>query len=137
MLTDLHQSFTVLASESKADSDAVGRLNERFPLVPNEYTVLAEEVTELELQHVNGQYLRIWGPDGCIDQDEGYEISQQISGAIPIGDDGGGQVIFYMEGHHGFGLYHVGYGDLDAEDAIWVARSLKELLCDAKGVESF
>jgi hypothetical protein len=56
---------------------------------------------------------------------------------MPIGDDGGGQVIFYLDGQHGFGLYHVGYGNLGEEDAIWIAASLKELLCEAKGVDSF
>lgn len=136
MLSDLHQSITVLAKEPKADADAIARLKNKFPTVPGEYTTLVEEVTELEVQHANGQYFRIWGPDGCIDQDEGYEISQQLHGAIPIGDDGGGHVILYMDGHNGFGLYHVGYGDLDSEDAIWITSRLRELLCENKGIES-
>lgn len=137
MLSHLHQSFVVLASEPKAESDLIASVQERFPNVPDEYIKLVGEVTELELQHANGQYLRIWGPSGCLDQDDGYGISKRIPGAIPIGDDGGGHVILFLHGHHGFGLYHVGYGDIDAEDAIWIAESLNELLTEGKGISSF
>ena len=68
--------------------------------------------------------------------DEGYDISKRIAGAIPVGDDGGGKVIFYMNGQDGFGLYHVGYGDLDAEDAVFMASGLSDLLEQAAGINT-
>jgi hypothetical protein len=42
--------------------------------------------------------------------------------------------VTYMKGKEGFGLYHVGYGDLDAVDAFFVASSLTVLLERATGV---
>jgi hypothetical protein len=80
VLAELHFTFTVLAKSGKADAGTLERLKERFPSLPDEYTELIEEVAELEIQHVRGQYLRIWGPEGCLDQDEGYQISEQIPG---------------------------------------------------------
>ncbi len=121
MLTSLNKEFKILARQPAATRSQLVQLNAHFPSIPREYLDLAGEATELELQHQQGQYLRIWGPDGCIEMDNGYGISQRIVGAIPIGDDGGGKVILYMDGKEGFGLYHVGYGDLDAEDAVFTA----------------
>ena len=69
--------------------------------------------------------------------DHAYGISKRIAGAIPIGDDGGGKVIFYMNGKKGFGLYHVGYGDLDAEDATFAAPNLSALFELGAGVDTF
>ena len=137
MLKSLNKNFTVLASLPAATQSQLMQMSGHFPSVPDEYLDLVGEITELELQHENGQYLRIWGPDGCIEMDNGYYVSKRIAGAVPIGDDGGGKVIFYMNGREGFGLYHVGYGDLDAEDAIFTAPSLLALLEQAIGIDTF
>lgn len=109
----------------------------RFGSVPEQFIELVREATELEIQHDNGTYLRIWGPADCISMDEGYGISERIRGAVPVGDDGGGRVLFFMQGKGGAGLYVVGFGDLDADDAKWVAPNLNELLINAVGVEVF
>jgi hypothetical protein len=69
--------------------------------------------------------------------DEGYDISNRINGVIPIGDDGEGKVIFYMRGKRGDGLYHVSYGDLDAEDAVFAAPNLTAFLQHGVGMDSF
>jgi hypothetical protein len=137
MLESLAKNLRLLASQPGATAEQVAELKGRFPSVPDEFVKLVEEATEIELQHENGQYVRIWGPSGCIEMDEGYDISKRIAGAIPIGDDGGGRVIFYMSGKEGFGLYHVGYGDLDAEDAIFTAPGLSALLEQAVGIDTF
>lgn len=137
MLESLAKNLRLLASQPGATAEQVTELKDRFPAVPDEYVKLVEEATEIELQHENGQYVRIWGPRGCIEMDEGYNISKRIAGAIPIGDDGGGKVLFYMNSKEGFGLYHVGYGDLDAEDAIFTAPSLSALLEQAVGIDTF
>jgi hypothetical protein len=42
-----------------------------------------------------------------------------------------------MGGKNEFGIYAVGFGDLDADDAIWIVSSLGELLQQAKGIEAF
>jgi hypothetical protein len=108
-----------------------------FGTLPKEFMELVREVTELEVQHRNGPYLRIWGPSGCVEMDEGYQIRQRIPSAMPIGDDGGGKVLFYSHGSRGHGLYCVGYGDLDINDATWVSATLGDLLENAKGANAF
>lgn len=129
--------FTVLATQPAATAEQISALTDYFGSVPPEYVDLICEATELELQHQKGQYVRIWGPLGCMEMDEGYSIRQRISDAVPIGDDGGGHVIFYADGKCGHGLYHVGYGNLDQDDAIWIVPSLYAFLTKAEGVETF
>lgn len=130
-------SFSVLAHRSPASNADVAALTRHFPFIPKEYLDLVAQATEVEVQHQSGQYLRIWDPLDCIEMDEGYHIRKYISDAIPIGDDGGGQVIFYMNGHNGFGLYHVGYGNLGRDDAVWISANLSDLLLKATGIDTF
>jgi hypothetical protein len=137
MLATLSKGFTVLASGPAAKAGQLKELKGHYPDIPDEYLHVIDEVTELELRHSSGQYLRIWGPNGCAEMDRAYGISKRIPGAISIGDDGGGQVIFYMNGGSGFGLYHVGYGDLDTDDAVFIAFSLSDLLEHAIGIDTF
>lgn len=137
MLESLHETLRILASRQPATSGQISSLVATYPSIPHEYLALVTQATEIELEHKSGQYLRIWGPDGCREMDNGYDISERIPGAIPIGDDGGGMVIFYMDGKNGFGLYHVGYGNLDASDAVFTAPSLTALLENAVGVDTF
>ncbi len=137
MMEEIDSSFELLAKDSPATNEQVGTLTTYFGSVPKEYVDLVFEATEIELQHRNGQYVRIWGPVACVEMDEGYGIRNRIPGATPIGDDGGCRVIFYANGKQGHGLYCVGYGNLDLDDAIWIAPSLVDLLGNATGVDSF
>jgi hypothetical protein len=137
MLESLHESFQILAQQAGAHSEQLSSLLRRYPNAPKEYLELVSDATEIELQHEGGQYIRIWGPAGCIEMDDANDISERITGAFPVGDDGGGKVILYMNGKHGPGVYHVGFGDLDAEDTIFAASSLTGLLCQAVGIETF
>jgi hypothetical protein len=137
MLAQLDKTWKLLARQPPASDSQVLMLNGHYPSMPDEYLSLIKEATEIELQHQRGQYVRIWGPKGCVEMDDGYDISQRIAGAIPIGDNGGGKVLFYMNGKKGFGLYHVGYGDLDADVAIFAAPSLSALLQHGVGLDSF
>ena len=82
-----------------------------------------------------GRLRIVRGPEGCLEMDEAHGISDYIPGAIPIGDDEGGKALIYMTGNKGWGLYLSGFGDLDAEDAQWIASNLRELLCECVGKE--
>lgn len=137
MLNAIGHQFQVLAKGPPAEASSIEALNKHFGDVPEEYIETISDATEIELQHEQGRYIRIWGPAGCIEMDEGYDIRERISGAFPIGDDGGGRVIFYMQGTKGLGLYLVGYGNLDREDATFIAPSLREFLANGVGVGSF
>ncbi|PQO46658.1 1,3-beta-glucan synthase regulator [Blastopirellula marina] len=130
-------AFKILAVQPAATPDQVQKLNDYFGQCPPEYVDLIYKATEIEMQHSEGQYVRIWGPLGCIEMDKGYGIRQYMPSAFPIGDDGGGHIIFFAEGKHGYGLYYVGYGDLDLDDAIWIAPDLRTFLVNAEGIDTF
>ena len=133
---NLHSNFKVLASRPGADAPSLASAIREFPGLPSEYADLVQEATELELQWLNETYLRIWGPSGCLEMDRAYEISSRIKGAIPIGDNGGGDAIAYMSGQDGWGLYAVAFNDVDREDARWIAPSLTALLVEGRGIEA-
>jgi len=135
-LSDINPLFRILAKEPNADEAEIFQMQARFGVVKEEYRELIREATDVELQHKDGYYFRIWGPLTCIDMDEGYKIGEWIPGAVPIGDNGGGKVVFYFNGLRGSGLYIVGFGDLVADDAVWICSSLDELLGACSGVET-
>jgi hypothetical protein len=134
MLDELNAVFTILANGPPASLEQIEVCQNRFQDVPREYVELISEVTELEIQHQNGEYVRIWGPIGAVEMDIGYNICKRIPGAIPIGDDGGGHVFIYANGISGRGLYRVGFGDLDLDDAVWIAPTLAAMLIDGVGI---
>lgn len=136
MLDSLHEKFNVLDQQEPASEEELRQLTARFPQVPQEYLELVSEATEIEMEWDARQYLRLWGPSGCVEMDESYDIGARIEGALPVGDNGGGGALLYMEGKDGPGLYKVGFGDLDREDAVWVAPSLRKLLTEGEGVDS-
>ena len=135
-ITGLHDDWLVLASRPPVEDHEVCLLRSSFPALPSDYLDFARMATEVELKGKGKKYLRIWSPQGCLEMDEAYGISQRMKGAIPIGDNGGGQVVFYQCGNRGDGIYRVGYGNLDADDAIFIASSLRSLLQDGEGIDT-
>jgi len=136
-MADISNRFRVLAAESaasRADKEALCR---HFENATEEYLELIDEATNIELEHADGQYLRFWGPSLCIEMDVGYGMRKRMGNIFPIGDDGGGRVIFYGKGKNGQGLHFVGYGDLDIEDATFFSTSLEQFLRTADGIEKF
>ncbi len=127
----------VLATEPRAEQTEIDQVRQLYPRLPEEYFALVSKATEIEVQFDNGKYFRLWGPLGCIEMDKGYMISQQIPGAIPIGDDGGSMVIYYYEGNEGWGLYCNSYGNLDPDEAVRISLGLKTLLEHHQGPENF
>jgi hypothetical protein len=135
MMEQLHDSFHILATRTGASDSDMRLLGSQFAAVPAEYLKLVREVTEIELKHKDGAYLRIWGPAGCLEMDKAYSIQRRIPGAIPIGDNGGGRVILYRPAVAGTTLHLADYGDLDRDDLVMLAPSLTELLTKATGAE--
>jgi len=137
MLDRLNPHFRLLGKAAAASEDDITCMTGRLGDAPPQFLELLREATEIEVQHASGIYLRFWGPRGCVEMDAAYGIHKRIPGAFPIGDDGGGRVLLFMEGRNGFGLYLVGYGDLDADDALHVVSTLGELLTDGTGIGVF
>ena len=125
----------VLAFEDPAEPSAVDRVSNKFRLLPEEYKKLVRSATEIEIELENKSYFRLWGPLGCLEMDEAYSISKHLPGAVPIGDNGGGYVVFYCDGAMGWGLYCNAYGNLDPNDSIWISRSLELLLGEQDGAD--
>lgn len=136
VLTELNKIYKVDAGNIASDEKEIADLIKFSSIeVPAEYLELIQEQTEVEINIQNQRYIRIWGAKGCIEMNEAYYIQKYIPGSLAIGDDEGGHVILYAEGPNGFGVYAVGFGDLDVDDMIFIAKSLKDILISAKGIE--
>lgn len=137
MLDKIRKMYQVLDEYPRAESIELRMFEDYFKRVPSDYRELVGEAKEIELLHPNGEYVCIWNPLRCIDTYEEYSFGRYMPGVIPIGSNGFGEVIFYATGNRGAGLYHVGYGNLDLQDAVWIAPSLREFLTEGEGIESF
>lgn len=135
MLEALDERFSILQSQPPAAQSEIDEFTSRFPDAPGEYVELVKEATEIELGWGARKYLRIWGPGGCVEMDEGYDVSLRLPGAIPVGDNGGGDMLVYLKGDSGAGLYLVNYGDIDTASARFVSPTLSALLTQGFGIE--
>ncbi|MBS0265692.1 MAG: hypothetical protein JSS02_27415 [Planctomycetes bacterium] len=126
MLENLHHTIRVLTQASGAMQADILMLRTRFPFLPETVSALMLDATELELSY-GGRYLRLYGPHGCMEMDDAYGISNAIPGAIPIGDNGGGEAIVIVNN----AVYRVGYGALAPDELTCVAESIEDLLLRA------
>ena len=129
-------AFTIHSSDPPCPTDSIEEFKNRYVDVPNEYLELISSATELELSHACGAYLRIYGMADAIDMDEGYSISDNLEGAVPIGDDGNSRAVFYWRGNKGSGAHLHSCDSMFPEDVIFVAPSLVSLVKDGVGAEN-
>lgn len=104
--------------------------------VPSDYLRIVKEMTEIEVLIPSGKYVRIWGPTGCVEMNSAYKIQEYIPQSLAVGDDECDSALILMNGGQGFGLYKVGFGDLSAEDAEFIAPSIDSFLAHGVGVEN-
>lgn len=135
MQTKSISAFIIQSFSQPSTPESISRMQMKFHKVPSEYLELVSCASELELTHENGGFLRVYGADDAIEMDDGYDISENLEGAIPIGDDGNSRAVFYWTGILGWGLYTCSYGSLFPEDVVFIAPSLQSLLKDGIGAD--
>ena len=139
-IINLHEKFTLASWKPVLDHRGLEQLIKNYfhIAIPDEYLTLVTLISDVELKMMGStEYIRIWGAEGCNELNAAYHVQDYIPQALAIGDDEGGKVIFYADGKEGFGLYLVGFGNLELDDAVYIAPSLKALLIDGIGVGSF
>jgi hypothetical protein len=112
-------------------------LVKRFPSEKiRDYLQLVQSTARAEFLHSGEAYFRTWSPHEVIEMGEAYHIFEYIPGVIPIGDNGGKDFLCYMTGHKGWGIYAVAFGNIERDDAVWIAASLEDLLVHEIGLEA-
>ncbi|QEU62004.1 hypothetical protein KDRO_E08890 [Kluyveromyces lactis] len=137
-ISKLHENFKLKVRNAGSSDEEIKTMRTFFSgkEIPEEYVCFISQLLEAEILVQGKSYIRIWGAEGCIEMNESYHIQKYIPNAIAIGDDEGGQVIFYATGGDGYGLYKVGFGNLDIEDAIFISNSLYDLLMKGNGADN-
>lgn len=64
-------------------------------------------------------------------------FQQNCLKSLVIGDDGGDTALIYLDGKDGCGLYKVGFGDLNINEAVKISSSLRDLLVNNTGIANF
>lgn len=137
LLDNIGGQFRIDASQGPSSEREIELLLEFSSItVPNEYLDIIRLATEIEINVAKEAYIRIWGATGCTEMNEAYQIQKYIPNSLAIGDDEGGRALIYLNGSKGFGLYIIGFGNLDIEDAVFIAPTLKDLLINNIGIEN-
>lgn len=133
---DLSSRFVVESKQLGATEEELNQLRAISPIdVPSEYAEIVKQATDLEINVDRSMYLRIWGPSRCIELNEAHNVHMYMPHSLAIGDDEGGRGLFYLSGKSGFGLYVTGFGNLDIDEAEYLAPTLSDLLKNNVGVE--
>ncbi|ELY2798519.1 SMI1/KNR4 family protein [Cronobacter dublinensis] len=133
----LNKIFRLDAYTEASEKKDIDALKNHFKgvSIPEDYLNFINQMSEAEILVLDEVYLRIWGAKGCLEINKEHHVQKYIPKSFAIGDDEGGQIIFYAEGNNGYGLYKVGFGNLDINDAEFIAPSLRSLLIDGVGAE--
>lgn len=138
MLTKISNRFRLDASNNPSSEAEIDELRDFSQIpVPDDYIELIRERTELEFAIDGGKYIRIWGALGCIEMNTAYDIQKNLGKSLAIGDDEGGSALVLLPEIPGVrsGLYLIGFGCLDVEEADFIANSLEDLLVREMGIE--
>ena len=135
-MVPLTPDYYLHACGPPAAAAAIVRFEARYAAPPPGYMAVVRRATGIVLLWQRRGELRLWGPDEAIGMDDAYGVSASIPGAVPIGDNGGGELIVHGEGTDGLALYLVDTGSLFLdEDAPKIASHLAALLEHGEGAE--
>jgi hypothetical protein len=136
ILDKVSNMFSVDVKQPPATEEEIVQLQNFSQIdVPIEYLELVREATEVEIKVKEEMYIRIWSPSGCIEMNEVYYVQKYLPKSLAIGDDEGGGALIYLEGNDGFGVYLCRFADLDINEAVKIAPSLKDLLINNIGID--
>lgn len=103
--------------------------------IPKEYLNIVKKYSNVVVEFGEFEYIRIWGAEWCVELNKAYGVQEELPESLAVADDGGDYCLIYMEGDNGYGLYYVGFGELDLEGAIYVARNLCDFLVIGEGID--
>jgi len=83
MLGRLNSSYRILAKQPPATPDQIHALINHLKEVPGEFIKLVQEATDIEHEHQSEQYVRICGPQDCIETDIAHYVHHWMRGRIP------------------------------------------------------
>ncbi|MGY3532164.1 MULTISPECIES: hypothetical protein [Bradyrhizobium] len=133
---ELSPAFQIHSYGPPARAADIARLRQIYPDIPAGYIELVGQMTGVVLLwHRKGE-LRLWGPEQVMAMDQAYGVSTVIPGAMPYGDNGGGQLLVHGKGAAGVATYLVESGSLFLDaDAPFIAPDLDTMLKTEQGAE--
>lgn len=123
MLEHLNQKYRIAVKGLPCSREKLQNLSQ-FNAIDEQLRQYFEEAGESEFEGPEGRYFRLLAPTGCFQSEQLHSAFKHLDGALPIGDDGGGNMIAMR----GSKIYSVGFGVMDFNAMILLANSLKEFL---------
>lgn len=138
ILSKMSKSFEIAVGDAKSSDTEIDELIHYSKIdVPLEFIEIIKEKTELEIMVKNEKYIRIWGASGCKEMNSAYNIQKYIPNSLAIGDDECSNAVIYANGINGFGVYMVSFGNLDANEMVYIADSLEAFFVKEEGIDIF
>ncbi len=134
----MSKSFELAVSETKSGDVEIDKLIHYSKIdIPIEFIEIIKEKTEIEIKVKNEKYIRIWGASACIEMNSAYNIQKYIPDSLAIGDDECSNAVLYANGTNGFGVYMVSFGNVDADEMVYIAASLEAFFVKEEGIDIF
>jgi hypothetical protein len=161
MLSALHSAYITGQRAKPAPQDDLLALAAEVPHIPTDYLELAGESLDFTVyakrdwinERVGKRYtiqnlpvLHLLYPRACLDSirflrenvySYAYPDDKLEGDMIPLGDDRGDYVFFYMKFNDKTGLYLVDDSGVGIDEPLWLAPSLKDFLIHATGLDTF
>lgn len=137
LVKDLNKRLSIDLYGSPEDVEMLEQFSKEIGVnIPQDYKEIIKKASDIVISVDNDIVIRIWGAEWCVNLNEAYSIPEFSPNSLAIADNGGGKCLIYLEGIKGNGLYYTGFGDLDAETAIYLAPTLTDLLLKGEGIQS-
>lgn len=140
ILSHLHPALTIASKDPACTEQEIRELAVFSPIiVPDDYLNLVREATEVEIKAdlgVDGLwFLRIWGPAGCIDMNDAYNIQKEIPESLALGDNEGCGFLILLADEAQPGIYLIRTSYINRKGAIYLAKNLSDLLVKGENLK--
>ena len=122
MLERLSPHFVIMQREAPSPQGLAKLRADRD--VDPQVAELYEEIGRVDIKGDGPRYFRFWPPERALEIDATYAVSENLPGSIPIGSDGGGNLIIVRDGR----VFAVGYSVLDEDEMTPLGNTLAAFL---------
>lgn len=136
-LDEIKAKYQIFVYGEISSIHSINHLKSFSPVaIPQEYFDIIANSEEIEFI-LDWKEVRIWSAESCLEMNQAYYIQKYIPEGIAIADDGCDNILLYANGKKGFGLYIVAFNNLDIDEMIYLAKSLRDFLIKGIGIDIF
>lgn len=132
----IYHELQITSNGPKEKQEDLRNLYDIFPCraALDDYTSVLNSLGPFSAVFPDGMF-SIWSSAQLIDMEKGYQLVKNLGNVLPVGDNGGGRVLFIRPDKSN-GVYIIGFGDLYLPSSEFIANSLTSLIELGEGLQS-